>query len=136
MQTHLSFEYSHRDEFPGEGEDLRTPHVLVEHFLEEYTEPGDRVLDIFAGFGTTLLVAEDIGRVPYGIEYEPERADWTREQISHSEHVHNGDILDLESVLTMVDGEIVYASEEFDEYDKEPPDVKPNWSPVNGVNVS
>jgi predicted amidohydrolase YtcJ len=46
------------------------------------------------------------------------------------------DILDLESVLTMVDGEIVYAAEEFDEYDKEPPDVKPNWSPVNGVNVS
>jgi predicted amidohydrolase YtcJ len=46
------------------------------------------------------------------------------------------DILDLESVLTMVDGEIVYASEEFDEYDKEPPDVIPNWSPVNGVNVS
>ena len=46
---------------------------------------------------TTLSVAEDTGRVPYGIKYKRERADWTREQISHSEHVQNGDILDLES---------------------------------------
>ena len=97
MRTHLSFEFSHRDEFPDEGEDFRTPHVLVERFLEEYTDPGDRVIDIFAGFGTTLSVAEDLDRVPYGIEYESERADWIREQISHSEHVRNGDVLDLES---------------------------------------
>jgi DNA modification methylase len=32
--------------------------VLVRTVLEEYTAPGDRVLDPFAGFGTTLAVSE------------------------------------------------------------------------------
>jgi hypothetical protein len=36
----------------------------------------------------------------------------------------------LESVLTVVDGKIVYAKEEFTAYDLELPPVSPDWSPV------
>lgn len=97
MSTYLSLEYSHRDEFPGRGQDFRTPHALVEHFLETYTESGDRVLDIFAGFGTTLSVAERLDRIPYGIEYEPDRVDWIQEQLSRSENIRHGDVLELDS---------------------------------------
>lgn len=97
MNTYLSLEYSHRDEFPGQGQDLRTPHALVEHVLKTYTEPGDRVLDIFAGFGTTLSVTERLDRIPYGIEYESDRVNWIREQLSQPENIRHGDVLELDS---------------------------------------
>ena len=38
-------------------DDVRFPESLVEHFLEQYTQKGEIVLDPFAGFGTTLFVA-------------------------------------------------------------------------------
>ena len=76
---------------------MRTPDPLVEHFLQEYTEPGDAVLDIFAGYGTTLEVAERLNRTPYGVEYEVDRVDHIQEQISEPENVRQGDARDLES---------------------------------------
>jgi len=97
MDTYLSLEFSHRDEFPGQGQDFRTPHALVERFLETYTESGDSVLDIFAGFGTTLSVAERLERIPYGIEYEDDRVSWIREQLSYPENVRRGNVLELDS---------------------------------------
>ena len=96
MDTYLSLEFSHRDEFPGEGHDIRTPHALLEHVLETYTDPGDRVIDLFAGFGTTLTVAERLDRLPYGIEYDAERVEWIRSQLAHPDHVRRGDVLELE----------------------------------------
>lgn len=94
MDTYLSLEYGHRDELPpGYADEVRTPDVLVERFLEEYTEPGDRVFDPFAGFGTTLLAAERLGRVPYGIEYEPEHVEYVRERLDAPQNVHTGDVL-------------------------------------------
>jgi hypothetical protein len=48
--------------------------VLAQAVIEEYTEPGDRVLDPFAGFGTTLLVAHRLGRTGVGLELDAERA--------------------------------------------------------------
>jgi DNA methylase len=32
---------------------------------------GDVLLDQFAGSGTTILAAEKVGRIAFGIEYEP-----------------------------------------------------------------
>lgn len=97
MDTYLSLEFSHRDEFSGGGHDIRTPHALAEHLLNTYTESGDRVLDIFAGFGTTLFVAECLDRIPYGIEYEADRARTIRDQLSTPENVRHGDVLELDS---------------------------------------
>lgn len=97
METHLSLEFSHRTEFPGHGHDIRTPHALVEHVLETHTEPGDCVLDIFAGYGTTLTVAERLDRIPYGIEYESDLVDRIRDYLSQPEHIRHGDVLELDS---------------------------------------
>ena len=46
----------------------------VTEFVEELSEPGDVVLDPFAGFGTTLVVAERLGRRGLGIELMPDPA--------------------------------------------------------------
>jgi|GEM_PF-454371 len=96
MNTHLQMEFDHWDEFPEQGQDFCTPHALVERFLEAYTEPGERVLDIFAGFGTTLSVADRLDRIPFGIEYEPDRVEMIREHISHPANIRQGDALELE----------------------------------------
>jgi hypothetical protein len=40
------------------NDDVRFSEQLVEHFLQHFTQVGDVVFDPFAGFGTTLLVAE------------------------------------------------------------------------------
>ncbi|ELY96484.1 DNA methyltransferase [Natrialba taiwanensis] len=97
MKTVLSLKYTHEGELPsGHTTEVRTPDALVERFLEEYTKPHDTVIDIFAGYGTTLAAAERLDRVPYGVEYETERVAHIREQITRSENVRQGDVRDLE----------------------------------------
>jgi DNA modification methylase len=51
------------------------PIALVADALLDCTARGEIVLDQFAGSGTTILAAEKIGRVAYGVEYEPSYVD-------------------------------------------------------------
>ena len=46
--------------------DVRFSPDLVAAFMEAYTAPGDLVFDPFAGFGTTLLAAEQMRRRALG----------------------------------------------------------------------
>lgn len=62
----------------GAGIDVHFAESLVEAVLDEYTAAGDVVLDPFAGFGTTLVVAERMGRTAIGVELLPDRADAIR----------------------------------------------------------
>jgi tRNA G10 N-methylase Trm11 len=59
-------------------DDVRYSDDLVRFFIERLSEPGDAVLDPFAGFGTTLLVAESLGREAFGVELDPHRAAYIR----------------------------------------------------------
>ncbi len=47
------------------------PVALVADAMLDCTARGDVVLDQFLGSGTTVLAAEKVGRVGYGIEFEP-----------------------------------------------------------------
>ncbi|MGC2223958.1 MAG: DNA methyltransferase [Methylocella sp.] len=47
------------------------PVSLVADALLDCTGRGDGVLDQFAGSGTTILAAEKVGRIGFGVEYEP-----------------------------------------------------------------
>lgn len=76
---------------PFEGNDIKYPESLVRHFLKAYTKKGQRVFDPFAGLGTTLFVAEDMGRIPYGIEANPQRHAWTAGQLKHWQNLIRGD---------------------------------------------
>lgn len=48
------------------------PPALPEWFIKLFTDVGDRVLDPFAGSGTTIAVARQLLRKGYGIEIKPE----------------------------------------------------------------
>lgn len=76
---------------PFEGNDIKYPESLVRYFLKNYTRRGQRVFDPFAGLGTTLFVAEEMGRVPYGIEADTERHAWTAGQMKHWQNLIHGD---------------------------------------------
>lgn len=57
------------------ADDVRFAPALVEALLAEYTRPGDLVFDPFAGYGTTLRVAEELGREAVGVELLAERSE-------------------------------------------------------------
>ena len=51
------------------------PVDLVERAIRNSSEPADWVLDPFAGSGTTLVAADNIGRRCYTIELDPRYGD-------------------------------------------------------------
>lgn len=58
----------------------RTPAYVVWNLLERYTREGDLVVDPFAGGGTSLDVARDMGREARGFDVAP-----TREEIERAD---------------------------------------------------
>jgi DNA modification methylase len=68
---------------------------MVRLFLDEYTAPGDLVLDPFAGFGTTLAACEASGRRGLGIEILPERVAFMRGRLRRPDAVVLGDARNL-----------------------------------------
>lgn len=50
------------------------PLALVERAIDNSSRPGDIVLDLFLGSGTTLIAAERTGRVCYAMELDPHYA--------------------------------------------------------------
>lgn len=62
--------------------DVRSPPTLPEWAIEEFSDPGDSVLDPFAGFGTTLRAARRLEREAYGIELEERRVEYVRDRLA------------------------------------------------------
>ena len=54
----------------GEGHPTSKPLAMVADWVEKFTLPGDLVLDPFAGGGTTLRAAADLGRKAIGVELD------------------------------------------------------------------
>lgn len=87
-----------RDAPPFEANAIKYPESLVRHFLKEYTQRGDKIFDPFTGLGTTLFVAEKMGRVPFGVEYDPQRYEWVAGQMSHWGNLRCGNSLKLDKM--------------------------------------
>ncbi len=80
-----------RDPPPFEANEVKYPESLVRHFLQQFTQRGDRVFDPFAGLGTTLFVAEEMSRIPYGVEHDGGRQEWVAGQLKHWTNLKRGD---------------------------------------------
>ena len=80
-----------RDAPPFETNFIKCPESLVRQVLTDFTKKGQRIFDPFAGLGTTLFVAEDMGRDPYGIEAEESRYQWVAGQMENWMQVVHGD---------------------------------------------
>jgi hypothetical protein len=53
--------------------------------IRRYTRPGELVLDLFAGLGTTLIEARRLGRPSLGVELDPAAAEAAREALDRDE---------------------------------------------------
>ena len=59
-------QHSHQRRHP-----TQKPVGLMRWLILRYTQPGDLVIDPYAGSGTTLVAAQDCGREAIGIEIDP-----------------------------------------------------------------
>jgi DNA modification methylase len=93
MKSYLHFDNTPPAPLPPEfsGDDVRFPQNFARHFIQEYTQPGQVVFDPFAGFGTTLLTAESLDRIPSGIEFDPRRAAYIQSRLQRPESLIQGD---------------------------------------------
>jgi DNA modification methylase len=100
MKTYIHLSSAHQDPLPAifQNDDVRYAESLVEIMLEQYTQPGDVVFDPFAGFGTTLLVAERMGRIPYGVEIDRERVNYVKSKLAYPENLIQGDARLLDNI--------------------------------------
>ncbi len=61
------------------------PEAVLERIIRVASNPGDLVLDPFAGSGTTLAVAKKLGRRCLGVELSDEYADGVRKRLQQIE---------------------------------------------------
>lgn len=72
------------------GQKLETEHPTtkaqswMERLVEVFSEPGETILDPFAGSGSTLVAARTLGRNAVGIEVVPEYAKIARDRLALS----------------------------------------------------
>jgi DNA modification methylase len=85
-----------RERLADAEEDVHFPQALVRAVVDEYTSPGDAVLDPFAGFGTTLDVCAQMGRRAVGIELLAERVELIRRRLRGTATVIEGDARHLD----------------------------------------
>jgi SAM-dependent methyltransferase len=55
---------------------------IPNQILRRFTRPGDWVIDLFSGMGTTLIECRKLGRHGIGVELNPEVAERSRERIA------------------------------------------------------
>jgi tRNA G10 N-methylase Trm11 len=65
---------------------------LVSVFIEAYTAAGDLVFDPFAGFGTTIRTAEEMGRRALGFEIDEERVAFARRALREPTRMQHVDV--------------------------------------------
>ena len=69
------------------------PVGLPEFFVKAYTDAGDAVYDPFMGSGSTMLAADNQGRIGYGCELSPAYCDVIAKRYQR----HSGTVPILES---------------------------------------
>ena len=79
----------------GEVDDVHFTEAMAESVIADTTEVGDRVLDPFAGYGTTLAVAERMGRDAIGVELLAEHVEHVRARTAGRARVLHGDARQL-----------------------------------------
>ncbi len=96
-QTWLHLPRGNKVTLPSRFRDahVRYPDSMGEYCINEFSSPGEVVFDPFAGYGTTLLLAEEMGRIGYGIEFSQQKAGYVQGLLEHPERLIHGDSRNL-----------------------------------------
>ncbi len=83
----------------GLADDIHFTEALAASVIGHASQPGDLVLDPFAGYGTTITVAERMGRRAIGIELLPEHLEIARDRGAGKTRLILGDARDLSQLV-------------------------------------
>ena len=83
----------------GATDDVHFTEALVAAVVEDTTAPGDLVLDPFAGYGTTLAVADRLGRRAVGVELLAEHVGLARQRVPAGVRIMHGDARNLADLV-------------------------------------
>jgi site-specific DNA-methyltransferase (adenine-specific) len=64
---------------------MQKPDWLLRRMVELWTDPGEVVLDPFAGSGSTIISAEALGRKALGFDIDPDHAAKSNARIAHAQ---------------------------------------------------
>ena len=84
---------------PGTSDDIHFTEALAESVIGHASRPGDLVLDPFMGYGTTVAVAERMGRRAIGIELIPEHLAIARRRTTGTARLILGDARHLSQLV-------------------------------------
>ncbi len=88
-----------RERPPGTRDDIHFTEALAEAVILHTTDPGDVVLDPFAGYGTTLAVAIRLGRRAIGVELVREHVEIARARLGNDGRLIHGDARHVGSLV-------------------------------------
>ena len=94
MRTVIKLKNKKLSRLPREfdkDDDVRFSESLVKYFVKNFTKENDVVFDPFAGFGTSLIIAEAMNRVPSGIEFLPDRVQYIQKRLENTSAIILGD---------------------------------------------
>lgn len=106
VQTWLSLPRGNKLVLPARfrHENVRAADSLVEYCIKEFSAEGQVVFDPFAGYGTTLVIAEELGRRGYGVEFSSEKAQYVKGLLADPGHLIHGDARKLKEYdLPLID---------------------------------
>lgn len=83
----------------GAEQDVHFTESLAASVVSDATTAGDLVLDPFAGYGTTLAVADRLGRRAVGVELLPEHLELARRRVGPDVRLVQGDARSLASLV-------------------------------------
>ncbi len=83
----------------GTADDIHFTEALAASVIGYASQPGDLVLDPFAGYGTTVAVAERMGRRAIGIELLPEHLEIARRRAGAAAQLILGDARELSRLV-------------------------------------
>lgn len=122
-KTVLFFENKQDTPLPDEfkDQDIRLAKGFIKYVLQNYSSEGDVILDPFAGYSTTLIAAEEMGRICYGIEADEARYEYGISMINEKNHLIHGTSLNLDKYrLPMLDLAFFSPPYMHQSYDKNP----------------
>jgi SAM-dependent methyltransferase len=83
----------------GTADDIHFTEALAASVIGHASHPGDLVLDPFAGYGTTVVVAERLGRRAIGIELIEEHLEIARRRAGSAARLILGDARELSRLV-------------------------------------
>ena len=90
------------------------PQIAMQLYTR-FTKPGDTILDLFLGSGTSAIEALNMGRRCVGVELKEELAEYVRNKFSENQRIDSVDVITGDSSSKDIGKKIQKSLQKFDE---------------------